>query len=71
MMPVGRPIANIVQIHLHELALNGAMENAGLQIWSEDFGEEGENIYSHYSILVPRQENGKVASILTSLPDEW
>ena len=57
-------MSNIVQIHRHQLALTGALQDASLQVRLENFGKQSKNIelqdwLYHNLILAARERIGK------------
>jgi hypothetical protein len=50
-MAVAGPVADVVQVDLDQAALPGLLQDAGLQVWLADFGEESKDIEAHGLIL--------------------
>jgi hypothetical protein len=70
-MTVSRPVANIMQTYLQHFSLPGARQDAGLEVWFEYFGKEGENIEQHIVILQHVGLEGKLVTCIRSSGDEW
>ena len=50
-MPIVRIVAYIVNAHVDQASLAGALKYAGLKVWGEDFWQEGKDLELHGGIL--------------------
>ena len=54
LVPIRRPIADVPQAHVHQLLLDGQLEQALLQVAVKQLGEQTEYIESHLVLTPPR-----------------
>ncbi len=50
-MFVARPVADVMQAHVNQPVLAGALKNTGFKVRGENFGQEGEDLELHTWIL--------------------
>lgn len=50
-MFVGCPLADVMDVNLQQSALAGALDHAGVDIWFENLGQDGEDVKAHEYIV--------------------